>query len=74
MKVEIFCPRENVGEVIGYLSMKGGLVQSIQSQANQEIIHSHAPLKEMFGFSTQLRSLTQGRGSFSMEFDHFEPI
>lgn len=74
MKVEIFCPRDNVGEVIGYLSMKGGVVQSIESQMLQEIIHAHAPLKEMFGFSTQLRSLTQGRGSFSMEFHHFEEI
>ncbi len=74
MKVEIFSPRDNVGEVIGYLSMKGGVVVSIESQLQQEIIHAHAPLKEMFGFSTQLRSLTQGRGSFSMEFDHFEQI
>lgn len=74
MKIEIFSPRENLGEVIGYLSLKGGVVLSIESQVSQEVVHAHAPLKEMFGFSTQLRSLTQGRGSFSMEFDHFEPV
>ncbi len=74
MKVEITAPRDNVGEVIGYLTMKGGIVQSMESHPQRELIHAHVPLLQLFGFSTQLRSLTQGRGSFSMEFDHFETL
>jgi len=73
MKVTILCPREFVGEVVGYLSQKGGIVHSMDSQATREIVHSEVPMVKMFGFTTGLRSMTQGRGTFSMEFSHFAP-
>ncbi len=71
MKVTILCPRDFVGEVVGYLTQKGGIVHSMDSQATREIIHSEVPMVKMFGFTTGLRSMTQGRGTFSMEFSHF---
>jgi elongation factor G len=73
MKVTILCPREFVGEVVGYLSQKGGIVHSMDSQATREIVHGEVPMVKMFGFTTGLRSMTQGRGTFSMEFSHFAP-
>jgi len=73
MKVTILSPRDFVGEVVGYLSQKGGIVHSMDSQATREIIHSEVPMVKMFGFTTGLRSMTQGRGTFSMEFSHFAP-
>ena len=73
MKVTILSPRDFVGEVVGYLTQKGGIVHSMDSQATREIIHSEVPMVKMFGFTTGLRSMTQGRGTFSMEFSHFAP-
>ncbi|MEI8092706.1 MAG: elongation factor G [Spirochaetales bacterium] len=73
MKVTILSPREFVGEVVGYLSQKGGIVHSMDSQPTREIVHSEVPMVKMFGFTTGLRSMTQGRGTFSMEFSHFAP-
>ena len=73
MKVTILSPRDFVGEVVGYLSQKGGIVHSMDSQPTREIIHGEVPMVKMFGFTTGLRSMTQGRGTFSMEFSHFAP-
>jgi elongation factor G len=73
MKVTILSPRDFVGEVVGYLSQKGGIVHSMDSQPTREIIHAEVPMVKMFGFTTGLRSMTQGRGTFSMEFSHFAP-
>lgn len=73
MKVTILSPRDFVGEVVGYLSQKGGIVHSMDSQTTREIIHAEVPMVKMFGFTTGLRSMTQGRGTFSMEFSHFAP-
>lgn len=73
MKVTILTPRDFVGEVVGFLTQKGGIVHSMDSQANREIVHGEAPMVKMFGFTTGLRSMTQGRGTFSMEFSHFAP-
>jgi elongation factor G len=73
MKVTILSPREFVGEVVGYLSQKGGIVHSMDSQPTREIVHGEVPMVKMFGFTTGLRSMTQGRGTFSMEFSHFAP-
>jgi elongation factor G len=73
MKVTILSPRDFVGEVVGYLTQKGGIVHSMDSQATREIVHSEVPMVKMFGFTTGLRSMTQGRGTFSMEFSHFAP-
>lgn len=74
MKVDVTAPHDFVGEVISHLTMKGGLILSLDSLTAREVIHSQVPLAKMFGFTTGLRSLTQGRGTFSMEFSHFAPL
>jgi elongation factor G len=55
------------------VSQRGGVIHGSESKASAETIHAEAPLEAMFGFTTSLRSVTQGRASFSMEFSHFEP-
>ncbi len=72
MKVVIMCPTSNVGDVMSHLSMKGGIVESMESKISLDHITAKVPLVNMFGYTTSLRSLTQGRGSFSMEFSHFD--
>jgi elongation factor G len=71
MKLQVIVPNQFVGEVIGSLTMRGGIVSSMESRPNADQINAEAPLSVMFGYSTVLRSATQGRGSFSMEFDHY---
>ncbi|MBN2651760.1 MAG: elongation factor G [Spirochaetales bacterium] len=71
MKIGIMCPQEFVGDVISIFTSKGGFVSSIENRSTMELVHGESPLINMFGFTTELRSRTQGRGSFSMEFSHF---
>lgn len=71
MKLQVMVPTAFVGEVISSLTMRGGLVSSIESRTHNDQVNAEAPLSVLFGYSTALRSATQGRGSFSMEFDHF---
>lgn len=71
MEVDVMCPSEQVGDVISNLSQRGGHVDSMESRPSYELVKAKAPLVNMFGYSTTLRSLTQGRGTFSMEFSHF---
>jgi elongation factor G len=71
MEVDVMCPSEQVGDVISNLSQRGGHVESMESRPSYELVKAKAPLINMFGYSTTLRSLTQGRGTFSMEFSHF---
>jgi elongation factor G len=71
MEVDVMCPSEQVGDVISNLSQRGGHVESMESRPSYELVRAKAPLVNMFGYSTTLRSLTQGRGTFSMEFSHF---
>ncbi|MDX9800698.1 MAG: elongation factor G [Spirochaetia bacterium] len=71
MTVDIMTPKEYVGEVISQVTMRGGLVESLESRPGIEHIRVHSPLSTMFGYSTSLRSSTQGRGTFTMEFSHF---
>jgi elongation factor G len=73
MKVDILAPKDFMGEVMSLVSQRGGLIHGSDSKANSEIIHAEAPLSTMFGFTTSLRSVSQGRASFSMEFSHFQP-
>ncbi len=73
MKVEIVVPTQYVGDVIGGLTSRGGIVHKIDSKANADHISAESPLSKLFGYSTILRSSTQGRGNFSMEFDHYAP-
>lgn len=71
MKVDVLVPTERVGEVIGSLTSKGGIINHIDSHTGFESINAENALVNMFGYSTALRSLTQGRGTFSMEFSHY---
>src|SRR6059036_356448 len=74
MKVEVIVPEEFMGEVIGDLNSRRGHVQGTTERANARVIAAFVPLAEMFGYVTDLRSATQGRGSYSMEFDHYEVL
>lgn len=75
MKVEIITPEEYLGDVMGQLNSRRGLIQGIEVRTgNAQALRAMVPLAEMFGYATQLRSATQGRGVFSMEFDHYAPV
>ena len=74
MKIEIVLPNEFVGEVIGNLNARGGKVKMIDAKGKISIIDAKAPLKRMFGYTTSLRSETQGRGSFTMHFSHYDTV
>ncbi len=72
MNVEISCPKEFVGEAMSQVTQRGGMVMGQDSKTSSELVHAQAPMAKMFGFSTNLRSATQGRASFTMEFSHFQ--
>nr|HPG86510.1 elongation factor G [Spirochaetales bacterium] len=72
MKVDIMTPKDYLGDVMSLLSQRGGIINGSDSRAAIDVVHAQAPLSVMFGFSTSLRSVSQGRASFSMEFSHFE--
>jgi elongation factor G len=74
MKLEVVLPSEFFGSVIGDLGARRGKIEEMQDRVNIKIIRAKVPLAEMFGYATQLRSLTEGRGTFTMEFDHYEEI
>jgi len=74
MKIQIIVPSDFLGEVTGDVSSKRGKIKSMGERGNVRVIDSFVPLSEMFGYSTSLRSMTQGRGSFSMEFSHYEDV
>ena len=71
MNVDIATPKEYIGEVISNITARGGLVESLESRNGSEHVKAQAALAKMFGYSTTLRSLTQGRGTFSLSFSHF---
>jgi elongation factor G len=73
MKVDIVVPSQYVGEVMGSLTARGGLINSMESRTLADHVMAKAPLSQLFGYSTALRSSTQGRGTFTMEFSHFAP-
>lgn len=72
MNVDITCPKEFVGEAMSQMTQRGGMIMGQDSKPGGDVIHAQAPMAKMFGFSTNLRSATQGRASFSMEFSHFQ--
>ncbi len=71
MRVDVMCPKEFLGDVISGITMRGGLVHGVESRTSAEHIRAEAPMANMFGYSTSLRSVTQGRGNYAMEFSHF---
>jgi len=72
MDVEVFVPEAFMGDVIGDLNARGGKIESINAKMGIHVIKAAVPLSRMFGYSTDLRSATQGRGTFSMQFSHFD--
>jgi elongation factor G len=73
MKVEVVTPKEYLGDVMGHLSSKRGQILSQDERGGSQIINARVPLSEMFGYATDLRSRTQGRASYTMHFDRYEP-
>jgi len=74
MKVEVEVPEEYMGDVIGDLNRRRGQVNNMGDRAGNKIVDAFVPLAEMFGYSTDLRSATQGRATYAMEFDHYEEV
>jgi len=74
MKVEITVPEEYMGDVIGDVNSRRGRIEGMDARAGAQVIRAFVPLAEMFGYATALRSRTQGRGVYSMEFDHYEEV
>jgi elongation factor G len=73
MRVEVVVPEEYMGDVIGDITSRRGHIQSMEARGGSQVINSRVPLSEMFGYATDIRSRTQGRGSYSMHFDRYEP-
>ena len=72
MKVEITVPEEYMGDVMGDVNSRRGRIEGMEARAGAQVVRAFVPLSEMFGYATALRSRTQGRGVYSMEFDHYE--
>jgi elongation factor G len=73
MKIQILVPSDFLGEVTGNLNSKRGRIEELGDRPGLKVIDAKVPLSEMFGYATEIRSMSQGRGSFTMEFDHYEP-
>ncbi|MFZ6014869.1 MAG: elongation factor G [Patescibacteria group bacterium] len=73
-KVEVVVPEEYMGDIMGDLNSKRGQINSMEDRMGMKVISAEVPLAEMFGYATSMRSMTQGRGSYSMEFDHYAPV
>src|SRR4029079_11081149 len=74
MAVEVTTPEEYLGDVMGNLSSRRGRIESMSPLGNAQIVKASVPLSEMFGYATDLRSMTQGRAEFTMQFDRYEEV
>ena len=74
MKVEVITPEANMGDVIGDLNSKRAVINEMTNRGQAKVIDAHVPLGEMFGYATAIRSMTQGRASYSMEFSHYQEV
>ena len=74
MKLEVVAPEEFFGDTIGDLSSRRGRIEETKDRFGLKVIDAKVPLSEMFGYTTSLRSLTEGRGTFTMEFNHYEEV
>lgn len=74
MKIQVIAPTEFLGDITGDISSKRGRIEAMNDRFNTKVIDSQVPLSEMFGYATTLRSITQGRASFTMEFDHYDEV
>jgi elongation factor G len=73
MKLEVITPEENTGDVVGDLNRRRGLMQGMDMKNNAQVVRAFVPLSEMFGYVTDLRTITSGRATSIMEFAHYEP-
>ncbi|MFD1430633.1 MULTISPECIES: elongation factor G [Lacticaseibacillus] len=74
MHVEVVAPEEYFGDIMGQITARRGRVEGMEARGNAQLVNSQVPLAEMFGYATTLRSATQGRGTFTMTFDHYEAV
>jgi elongation factor G len=74
MAVEVVTPDEYLGDVMGNLNSRRGRVENLEPVANSQSIKASVPLSEMFGYATDLRSMSQGRATFTMQFDRYEEV
>jgi elongation factor G len=74
MAVEVVTPEENMGDVIGDLNSRRGIIQAMDERSGSRVVKALVPLSEMFGYVSDLRSRTQGRASFSMQFDSYAEV
>jgi elongation factor G len=74
MAVEVLTPEEYLGDVMGDINGRRGKIQNLESRYGTQIVHAHIPLSSMFGYATQLRSMSQGRANYSMQFDHYARV
>jgi elongation factor G len=74
MTVEVVTPEEYMGDVIGQLNAKRGRIEGMEPRSGAQVVRALVPLASMFGYTTELRSMTQGRATSTMEFGHYEPL
>jgi elongation factor G len=74
MKVEVVVPEDYLGDIMGDVTSRRGRVEGMEARGNAQVVRAMVPLSEMFGYATSLRSRTQGRGNYSMHFDHYEEV
>jgi elongation factor G len=73
-KIEVTVPEEYMGDVMGDINSRRGRVEGMEARAGAQVIRGYVPLSEMFGYATDLRSKTQGRGVYTMQFAHYEEV
>ncbi len=74
MKVEVQVPEDNTGDVMGDMNSRRGQIEGMEPRGNTQVVRGYVPLSEMFGYATDLRSKTQGRGIYTMQFDHYKEV
>jgi elongation factor G len=74
MKVEVVVPEDYTGTVVGNLNSRRGMIESLEQRGNAQAVNVKVPLSEMFGYATDLRGMTQGRGNFVMEFAYYQEL
>ncbi len=74
MKVQIITPKDYLGDVIGDMSARRGKIEGIETKGELQVINAQDPLASLFGYATALRSVTQGRATYTMQFSHYEDV
>ena len=74
MAVEVVTPEDFLGDVMGDLNSRRGRIDGLEPRGNAQVVRAKVPLSEMFGYATDLRSMTQGRATYSMQFAHYQPV